>query len=71
MLGTIIGVSLVLFQCWPLALMFFILGGIATGIIAALTGHVVNYFLVLLIEYILMLLVLSIALYVVKKRRFD
>ena len=64
--GAIIGISLAPFQFWPFTLVFLILGAIATGVITALTGYVINYLLVLFIEYIiLMLLILSIVFYVV------
>jgi len=65
-IGVIIGISLAPFQFWPFTLVFMILGGIATGIITALTGYMINYFLVLLVEYALMLIIMSIAIYIVK-----
>lgn len=67
MFGAIIGVSLGLFQFWPFALIFFILGGITTGVISVMTGYMVNFFLVLVIEYLLMVSIMF-ALYVYGRR---
>ena len=50
----IVTVPLGMFQFWPFTLTFLIIGGVVAGIITALTGHVVNLFLVLVVEYLLM-----------------
>jgi len=70
MFGVIIGVSLGLLQFWPFTLVFFILGGIATAVISAMTGYMADFFLVLFVEYILMVSIMFLALYV-QGRRFD
>lgn len=62
------GVALGLFQFWPFALIFFILGGIATIVVGAIIGQEVNYFLVLFIEYLLMALAVFFALLYVQRR---
>ena len=70
MIWVSISMPLALFQFWPFTLVFFILGGIATGIITVITGYGINFFLVLVIEYLLMVAILFAALYV-QERRFD
>ncbi len=70
MFGAFIGVSLGLFRFWQFTLIFFILGGIATALISVMTGYMVNFLLVLVVEYLLMVLIMFIAMYV-HRRRFD
>ena len=70
MFSVVIGLSLGLFQFWPFTLVFFLLGGIATVIVSATTGYMVDFFLVLIVEYLLMVSILSFALYV-QGRRFE
>jgi len=63
MLTVALGVTLGLFQFWPFTLIFFTLGGIATLTISVLIGQEVNYFLVLLVEYLLMAFAMFLGLY--------
>ncbi len=68
MFGAIIGLSLGLFHFWPFTLVFMLLGGIVAVVISVITGHAINFLLVLVIEYLLMVSIMFIALYVHGRR---
>ena len=67
MLGMAMGVPLGLFKFWPFTVVFLLLGILATIVISAIIGTVVNFLLVLFIEYLLMASAIFIALYIKDK----
>jgi len=55
------GITFYLFNLWPFTLIFFIVGGIATLAINFATGYTVNYFLVILAEFVILVIIMAVA----------
>ena len=67
-IGSTMGLSIGLFKFWPFTLIFLILGIIAHEAISAVSGSTINFFIVLIIEYLLMTAIISVVFYIVKRR---
>ena len=66
--GVVLAMSVSVFGFWQFTLAFMILGGIATIAISELTRYEINSFVVLLIEYVVMLIGMFISMNVAKRR---
>ena len=63
-----LAMTLAMFQFWPFLLIFLILGTVATFVISAITGYMINFFLVLIIQFVLMVAIIyATALFQVKR----
>lgn len=63
----IVSATLALFQFWPFTLIFLLVGAIATGVISGIVGHPVSFSLILLTEYLLMLMIIFLVIYITSK----
>ena len=63
-----IGMSIALFQFWHFIASFLIIGATATFAIGVMTGYMVDFIFVLIIEYLLMVIIISVAFFIQSRR---
>jgi hypothetical protein len=59
-----LSIAIALLQFWPFIIIFFVLGGVATVIIGLLSGQEINYFLILPVEFLLIVVTILCIIYV-------